>query len=392
MFFVQTKIAFSICAFYFLLQLIYMYYGQFGARYTEGMQMDQVLGGLLVFVGLLLWTGRHHWMMVLRQMIRGAGPDEPQDRYMPYWLAGWGLAVCLVVMCAWLVTAGMTVAGACVLVMTLMLIYLVLARVVAETGLFFVQVQLLLYRPWVWALQALPGEVRTSSTSYFFTTYLNGMLGHDTRESLPVYSTHALRIADETGVAGKSHWRQGIWFIAVLAVAMAVGYVVAGSSMLYVQYSYATTQDQRPIAPINPYGSVEAPRTQFLDPLRQYVPPPRAPQEPHSNVAHFAVGAGVMGALSILRLSFAHWPLHPIGYLLMYSPSVARIWFSIFLGWLCKALIVRFGGAQLFRGATYFFIGLILGEVAASSFWLLMSLGLNAIGAPFHPIRLMPGS
>jgi hypothetical protein len=391
-FFVQTKVAFSIWFFYLLLQGLNVSYRMQGAEFTRGMQMDQVFGGIVVFVGMMLWAGRQQWMLVMRQMWRGARADEPQDRYLPYRLAGWGLVVCVAGMCAWLVAAGMTVAGAAVLVLMLLTIYLVLARVVAETGLFFVQIQLLLHRPWVLALQALPGEIRTTTTSYFYTTFFNGMLGHDTREALPVYSTHALRVADEAAYPERTPWRRGIWFMAALAAAMVVGYVVAGGSMLYVQYSYAATLDERPVSPINTYGTIDAPRQQFLDPLREYVPPRRGPHEVHSQAGHVTTGAVVMGVLSVLRRVSMHWPLHPIGYLLMYSPAVTRIWFSILLGWMCKALIVRFGGVEMFRRAAYFFMGLILGEAGASAFWLMASLVLNTMGQPYYPIRLMPGS
>ena len=44
--------------------------------------------------------------------------------------------------------------------------------------------------------------------------------------------------------------------------------------------------------------------------------------------------------------------------------------FSLFLGWVCKTLIVRLGGIQLYQRARPLFLGLILGYftgVAASN-------------------------
>ena len=38
--------------------------------------------------------------------------------------------------------------------------------------------------------------------------------------------------------------------------------------------------------------------------------------------------------------------------------------FSLFLGWLCKWIIVRLGGIQLYQRARPFFLGLILGYFA----------------------------
>jgi hypothetical protein len=45
-------------------------------------------------------------------------------------------------------------------------------------------------------------------------------------------------------------------------------------------------------------------------------------------------------------------------------------WFSIFLGWLAKTLIMRFGGAQSYRKMTPAFLGLAFGDVAMMLFWL----------------------
>ena len=51
--------------------------------------------------------------------------------------------------------------------------------------------------------------------------------------------------------------------------------------------------------------------------------------------------------------------------------SVSRAIASIFIGWLLKILILRYGGARLFRQVTPFFLGLIVGDVeegAASTY------------------------
>jgi len=66
------------------------------------------------------------------------------------------------------------------------------------------------------------------------------------------------------------------------------------------------------------------------------------------------------------------------------------IWFSIFLGWLAKVVIVRFGGAGLYRAARNVFIGLILGEAAAAALWLCVSLVRLAMGLNYQAVRLLP--
>ena len=47
----------------------------------------------------------------------------------------------------------------------------------------------------------------------------------------------------------------------------------------------------------------------------------------------------------------------------------SQIWFSALIAWILKAIIVRFGGVNLFQNLKPFFLGLILGEVSVSGFW-----------------------
>jgi len=44
------------------------------------------------------------------------------------------------------------------------------------------------------------------------------------------------------------------------------------------------------------------------------------------------------------------------------SFGLFRLWLPIFVSWLIKVLLLRYGGLQAYRRALPFFIGLILGE------------------------------
>jgi hypothetical protein len=75
------------------------------------------------------------------------------------------------------------------------------------------------------------------------------------------------------------------------------------------------------------------------------------------------VGAGAMLALTWLRQRFLWWPLHPIGFPIMTSWLVDWMWFSVFLAWLIKVTILKYGGATLFARSRYFFLGMIAGRM-----------------------------
>jgi hypothetical protein len=102
------------------------------------------------------------------------------------------------------------------------------------------------------------------------------------------------------------------------------------------------------------------------------------------------IGVAVMAFLQAMTWRFNAWPLLPVGYLLCTSWYITSAWFSLFLGWLLKTLILRFGGAKLFADLKPFFVGLIFGEALAVGLWLIVTLALALSGQPFHVVRFLP--
>jgi hypothetical protein len=80
-------------------------------------------------------------------------------------------------------------------------------------------------------------------------------------------------------------------------------------------------------------------------------------------------GAAVVVALAALRARFLWWPLHPIGYMAANSWGMHWNWGSFTLGWLIKALLLRYGGLRAFRAAVPFFIGLVVGDMLSEGLW-----------------------
>jgi hypothetical protein len=74
-----------------------------------------------------------------------------------------------------------------------------------------------------------------------------------------------------------------------------------------------------------------------------------------------AIGAGLTGLLSLASYRWAGWPLHPVGLAVALTNTVSIDWFGIFLAWLFKLFVLRYGGIALYRQTLPLFIGLILG-------------------------------
>ena len=84
------------------------------------------------------------------------------------------------------------------------------------------------------------------------------------------------------------------------------------------------------------------------------------------------VGAGIMALLMLARQVLVWWPLHPLGYPISAVWLMEQVWFSIFLAWLLKLLVMKYGGPKLFRRSRPFFLGLILGQFSIAGIWLII--------------------
>jgi hypothetical protein len=90
----------------------------------------------------------------------------------------------------------------------------------------------------------------------------------------------------------------------------------------------------------------------------------------HGETMWKGFGASFVILLSVLRARFVWWPIHPVAYPLS-SPGWGSdyTWSSIFISWLAKFLILKYGGHRAHSKATYFFAGLILGDCIVGGAW-----------------------
>jgi hypothetical protein len=383
-FLLQTRIAFSLWFMYLAFQGVVMLAAGSGTEFSPPMQQDQTAGALLVTAAMVVWIGRAHWMVVLRQMIGRARPQDPRDPYLPYAFAGWGVVLFAVGMVVFLVLAKASLGGAVLSVALLLLVVMMIARIAAETGLYYIQLNVPLFRAWTY-LHATLG-MKTTTGSFFWSSFLGAAFTHDTRETLSVYSTHALKVSD--ALAPPARARQGLLLVGAMLLSLAVAYFVGGASMLRMEYGHAATLANPSVTPVNQYGVEHIPRELIVRPTLDHEQD--RSNETHSRLLHVSTGAGIAGLLGALRFRFTNWPLHPLGFLLAFSYPIARMWFSIFLGWLAKVAAVQYGGAVLIRRLREVAIGLIVGEGAAVAFWLIIAVLRASAGNDYQVIYLTP--
>ncbi len=96
------------------------------------------------------------------------------------------------------------------------------------------------------------------------------------------------------------------------------------------------------------------------------------------------IGGLVMVLLMIARHRYLWWPIHYIGFPIGDSWVMGWAWFSVFLGWLLKTIILKYGGIQTYRSLRPFFMGLILGQLTCGSIWMIIDLITGTTGNFIH--------
>lgn len=343
-YFIDLDISLSIIVFRLILTLEMGFLNRIGADIGETHSAGntefenwQDLGALFLIVPWNLWMARGHLSAVWRKAFGGDASVDDSRELLPYRGAvlGWiGSAVFIV---AWCVASGMSPFTAVVFFGLVFIIWMGIARMSIEGGLIStrtIQAQFPIHRILGATNMTAPGIVAISMTKNWH---------HDLKTALLAPMANAARVLDTT----REHRNQ-----LVLAVAIAVVVVAGGSAYYAIASGYETGAYN--------YGAIYADSVQGkFDTAVKYIRDP-------FGVKRFRawwslLGFGTVAILAGLRFAFPGWPLHPIGFVTATTYPAKRVVLSILIGWLAKFAILRTGGIGLFRRATPFFLGMMVG-------------------------------
>jgi len=185
------------------------------------------------------------------------------------------------------------------------------------------------------------------------------------------FQLESFKMAERT----KARYRGIFLAIAVASVVGTVTAFVVILSLLY-QYGAGSSSLGPPNVPLifgsEPWGRMDA----WL----------KVPQPADSSRAvAIVVGFCLTIALNSLRMRVGWFPFHPVGYAVSSSWSMHLLWLPMFIAWLIKLTILRYGGLKLYRRALPFFLGIILGECVVGSFWTIWGIVFHLPSYAFWP-------
>ncbi|MFW5698837.1 MAG: DUF6785 family protein, partial [Planctomycetota bacterium] len=362
-FFLALDLSFSLWFSFVAINILFLLSYSSGIPLHKADVQQAGVGGYAVMCLLILWLGRSQYFALLRAAFTGRG-EEQARRTAPY---VWALIIGAVTMVLALISYGADAGPSTLVVLLFLGFMLVISRIVAETGIPFIQV------PNEWTVNSVLFSVVGFSvppSALMPLTLIGISLMADTRESLMPYAVQASYLADRSGVPPR---RIGVVMLAVVLVGM----LIAGASMLRHAYSgdgpkdtnwpgyLLETQALKKVA-----GGIRAEERAAADAAADAY----LERQQGRTWTAYGAGAGIVASLGVLRMFFAWWPLHPIGFLAATSYPAWLMWFSFLLGWAWKAGVMRYGGPGAYRRLKSVAIGMIAGEMTALILFILLKM------------------
>ena len=314
----------------------------------------QAFGGATGLLVWTLWTARGHLRAVWRKAMGGPQSSRIDDsaEMLSYRATVTGLILSYGGMGLWLYLAGVPLILIALSLFLTTLALVVISWLVCQAGMLFMAMP-------YGNIDLVSSTVGTASFKIppLYTLYnAEGSFIYNTREMVIPSLLNGAKTAD----AARFPVRPLLW---ATVASVGTGLVVSAWASLWLPYhngggnamANSWTYSTGPQLPLRIFGAAAS---------VPYV-------GSWTNALHILGGfVGVFGLLAARSL----WNvgLHPVGFLGASTHAVHSLWFSFFLGWLCKRLILRYGGMKGYATALPFFLGLVVGDVLNAVAWVVL--------------------
>lgn len=312
----------------------------------------QMIGAFIIFFLFLFWLSRLHFKAIITHaFFKHTRMEMPEDFHMDI-MAFWGTLVGFMVLLMWFLYHGVRPVNAIIIIFFYFMFIMVATRVVCQGGVTYFT---LTVAP-MDAINALLGTKIFSSLGLLVAGVTQKVFFVDLREAIAPSLLHAQKVTRHQ--AGKKRLAAFIFMTMILCL------IISAVAMILLCYKYG----------IRELGLDWATRT-TVSVYNNLIPAIHSTVEQGNSIRIFtALGAVIMAVLVICYHRFYWWPLHPIGYLMIYSSAMKILWLSFFIGWMFNTLCMRYGGVKLFEKMRYFFAGLIMGDFLMGGAWAIVGL------------------
>ena len=289
--------------------------------------------------------------------------------------------------------AGLAWPLATLAVLALMMMYLVLARINAETGLFFVVPMFGITE----IVAGLFGMTAAGPAGLLMVTLFASVAMSDIRVTIAPLVLNALLVAKGHRAAPA---RVSRWMVLMLLVAIPIGGVVSiyacyatdapegdwGLTTLIPRAAYDVASVTAETLAKEEDGALE--RSVGLTTWGRL----GAIRPSGAAMSWIAAGALIVLGLTFLRRRLPWWPLHPFVAALWGVFTLQWFCFSFLVGWFVRTAVGRFFGERAVQWAKPLILGLIAGELLGAVIWLVVGwIYYLRTGATPPPFAVYPG-
>ena len=341
-FFIPLALSFSIWFFFWFWKIEMVIGSAIGFHYLPwfpGYWVQGIGAVILMFIMFIFWAKQHLWE-VLKTVFRSRSSDDTGDASL-YTFAILGLILGLVFLVSFCYYAGMAPWVAIMFLGGFYIISTVVTRVRAELGppthdFPFVPMGFITN---IFGTKRIDGSSLTQFAMFKFVDY-----GH--RSNPMPHMMESLYLKD------KLHVKQTGLLIGAMVIAIVLGTTLGLFGNLQRGYRYI--------------GQTWVGNGAFPQLANQLKYPSGTS---YLYIIYSMVGAAIIIVLATLNRYFVGWPFHPLGYILGGEWMLRYLWFSIFIAWVIKWVILKFGGMDWHRKAIPFFIGITMGDAVMLAFW-----------------------
>jgi len=318
----------------------------------------QQTGGYLAVGVLGLWVSRRQISRVFFSAWKGTSPaDNTSPEPMSYRMAVLGLAGGFVLLTFFGMRIGMMGWVAVSFFGIYFILSVAVTRMRAELGPL---VHELYYSNAGQTMTAVLGIRRMSPGSLTAMSMLWWLTRSQNSHVMP-HQLEAFKLSEHAGIDTRRLW-------VFMLVAAVLGAFICSFVVLDTGYRHGGSASFANEA----YGRLSA-----------WLNNPRSTDVPASAF----MGIGFLFTLFLLWMKrrFLWWPFHPLGYAVTQGDwAITYIWFSVFISWLLKSIILKYGGIKTHRSTVPIFLGLILGDFIMGATWGLIGL---ATGIPTYRFK-----
>ena len=306
-------------------------------------------GAMIAMVAYSLYIARSHLKDVWRSAIGKAVVDDSGEM-LSYKTAFWGFVIGSIFVVGWLMYSGLNLTIGLLFYVFALVIFLVLTRIVCEAGIPTMVATIISSS----IIISMWGS-KNISPSVLVALGLTYVYSADLRTFPMAASSMSLKIMDKFG------GRKRYLFWAIMT-AIFVNIIATMYFMLKISYKYGGIN-------LNSWFYQSGPQAPF-DYIADLIKNPT-----DSNKIGWlcrGIGLVVMAGLMFMRQQFLWWPLHPVGFVIGPVWLMDSLWFSVFIAWLIKKIILKYGGARVYEKSKYFFLGMPLGFYTCAGIWVLI--------------------